>query len=812
MGDFSAFFHRAVGKDAYGYQKELAARAEPPTILRVPTGCGKTAAAVLTWLWRRQQDTTRDSTPRRLVYCLPMKTLVDQVKESVDGWLDNLNIHGKVGVSVLMGGDADREWSRRPEEDHILIGTQDMLLSRAMNRGYGLPPSAWPIEFGLLNNDCFWVVDEVQLMENGLPTSLQLESLRKKIGTYGKCRTMWMSATVSKSSLATTDFDEDDHDLLYHARPNPRVTRAKKTLTVMRGVEAKGKSYSSSDAKKIFECHRGKPTLIIVNRVSRAQSLYTFIKRLAGSKTRVVLVHSRFRSSERRDINQTLADTARDSNRDIIIVSTQAVEAGVDISSHTLITELAPITSMVQRFGRCNRRGEYEDDAQIFCIDANKSDSSPYEDNAMKKSREWVSQLPPASDERTSRTGHQYDTSHSRLDASSKHDMGPRSASPDDLTYTASFEPYDAVLRRADLLALFDTSPDLSGSYLDVSRFVRHGNAETDILAYWRDIPKKGIPGRAMAKHTRDEICAVPIGEFKEFTTQHKSGVWHYEHAGEDYSENPWIQIAPSEMRPGQIFLVGTYCGGYSDELGWKPDTGTSREITFLKKNQSQNRGAWVSLTHHSKHVHIMAKEVVDGIALLDDRSKRAVLDAALYHDIGKSHYVFQNTLTGGQNNSRGGPWAKSPGTGRTHERKNFRHEVASALAYLEHHGTDNSSHLVAYLIAAHHGKVRMAMRSPVSRLTGPPDGRYLLGFNTADSKPDVIPANRLGDGTLIPKTPIKMGIASVGLQDDGRPSWLSMAIDLRDKEGMGPFKLGYLEALVRAADVRASAKEEESI
>ena len=115
MGDFDTFFHKAVGKDAYAYQKEMAMLTEPPTILKVPTGCGKTAAAVLTWLWRRQQEATRDGTPRRLVYCLPMRTLVDQVRENVDKWLDRLDLRDKVAVAVLMGGDADRDWARKPE-------------------------------------------------------------------------------------------------------------------------------------------------------------------------------------------------------------------------------------------------------------------------------------------------------------------------------------------------------------------------------------------------------------------------------------------------------------------------------------------------------------------------------------------------------------------------------------------------------------------------------------------------------------------------------------------------------------------------
>ena len=54
----------------------------------------------------------------------------------------------------------------------------------------------WPVEYGLLNNDSLWVMDEVQLMANGLPTSTQLAGLRQKLQTFGPAGSLWMSATV----------------------------------------------------------------------------------------------------------------------------------------------------------------------------------------------------------------------------------------------------------------------------------------------------------------------------------------------------------------------------------------------------------------------------------------------------------------------------------------------------------------------------------------------------------------------------------------------------------------------------------------
>ncbi len=70
---FRAFFKDAMGKEPYPYQEKLAAVPIESRLINVPTGCGKTAAAALAWLWRRRIDP--DNTPRRLVYCPPMKVL-----------------------------------------------------------------------------------------------------------------------------------------------------------------------------------------------------------------------------------------------------------------------------------------------------------------------------------------------------------------------------------------------------------------------------------------------------------------------------------------------------------------------------------------------------------------------------------------------------------------------------------------------------------------------------------------------------------------------------------------------------------------
>ena len=92
VNDFDNFFRRATGIKGgpYPYQRKLATAAMLPELLKMPTALGKTAAVVLAWLWRRRfhpDEQVRAATPRRLVYSLPMRVLVEQTYTNVARWL-----------------------------------------------------------------------------------------------------------------------------------------------------------------------------------------------------------------------------------------------------------------------------------------------------------------------------------------------------------------------------------------------------------------------------------------------------------------------------------------------------------------------------------------------------------------------------------------------------------------------------------------------------------------------------------------------------------------------------------------------------
>jgi CRISPR-associated endonuclease/helicase Cas3 len=198
------------------WQEDLARDAVPRSrVIRIPTGYGKTLGVLGAWLYHRVERND-DRWPRRLIWTLPMRVLVEQTADEARRCLDRLGLlwqpgtdhEGKVGVHLLMGGaDQGGEWNLYPEETAVFIGTQDMALSRALNRGYAAPRARWPMELGLLSHDVLWVLDEVQLMDVGLATSAQLQaffdddassSLRPRLS-------WWMSATLQSSWLRSVD-------------------------------------------------------------------------------------------------------------------------------------------------------------------------------------------------------------------------------------------------------------------------------------------------------------------------------------------------------------------------------------------------------------------------------------------------------------------------------------------------------------------------------------------------------------------------------------------------------------------------------
>lgn len=790
--DYQIFFAEATRLPVpFSYQSRLAEQAWPD-LLDVPTGMGKTAAVALSWLWKRgwrhgnRSESTDAATPRRLVWCLPMRVLVEQTEENIRTWLGNIGIlghagKGKVSVHVLMGGANDTKWASFPEEDMILIGTQDMLLSRALMRGYGMSRYQWPVHFALLHSDCLWVFDEVQLMGAGLATSAQLEAFRRSFPISKNSRSLWVSATLNRSWLDTVDFKphlgglktlgiEDADRQQAGDRLNSVKTVAK--LPIALGKDAGNKkgleTYLQALCATVLDAHAtDSQTIVILNRVDRAQGLFRLLRKARPEKADL-LIHARFRAAERRSKNQLLRDREKEIDR--IVVATQAIEAGVDISSSVLITELAPWSSLVQRFGRCNRYGEHNaGGAKIFWveIDDDKETLKPYDSSQVAAARNHLANL--------------------------------TSASPQHLHATGETRPLANILRRKDLLDLFNTDPDLSGFDVDVSDYIRD-SGQPGVQVLWREFEDNPNQPQKQDGPIRDELCPISMGQARDIYKR----AWRW-----DALQDEWAKL-DRPPRPGMTLLLKAADGGYDGEIGF--DASLTKQPVPLANAAEDALDAYggdqlsqqkqpVALADHLGHA---ADHIAQLCRVINETTHTdALRRAALWHDIGKAHPVFKARC--GLTDSEA-PLAKTPAynwrSTDKRNRKYFRHELASALAWLAQHDGESNADLITYIIAAHHGKVRMSLRAMPTEESAPNGRRFARGVWESDELPALDFHGEHSD-----KTTLSLALMELGEGEQG-PSWTARALNLL--ENHGPFQLAWLETLVRLADWRASGEEQE--
>jgi CRISPR-associated endonuclease/helicase Cas3 len=901
---FRDFFSTACGDGLapYPYQERLARDESVPELLDAPTGLGKTAAAVLAWVWRRrfhQDESVRLATPRRLVYCLPMRVLVEQTLGEAEKWLRNLGLLAetphkdendaraggwaaenrdngfRIAVHLLMGGEDETDWALWPERDAILIGTQDMLLSRALNRGYAASRARWPMEFGLLNNDCLWVFDELQLMDVGLATSAQMQAFREQ--DRGKslrpCHTCWMSATLQPEWLKSVDTAPYHEDWIRDPCTIEREDRKGGLWEIRKSLamDVIGSQNDLAFAQRILSEHAnvlagnfGRISLVVCNTVDRACRTFDSL-RTAGRKAGLELVHSRFRSVEREEWRtRFLSRSACTTDVDRIIVATQVVEAGVDLTAGCLITELAPWTSLVQRFGRCAR---YGGNGKVLVVDRGRDESvaAPYRPDELESAWEALEHLAQGGVSLVALKAHE------------------ESLSPEARRRLYPFEPAHLLLRR-EFDELFDTTADLTGADLDISRFIRAGD-EHDLQLFWLDLAKDEMPS-PKRRPRRRELCSVKFlkvrdwlcGEEKKNNRKPKlrggmrAWVW-------DWIDGEWKWVTREALLPGRVVCVSADSGGYSIDRGFDPESTRTvlipqletiaPETEALDEADNQQDGeqlsfnSWKTIACHTAEVASEVGQIARQLGLSMDLQDTFEL-AALWHDWGKAHPAFQGSIRDGVNIKRldRQDLAKAPDQcwpkkyryqylDYGEQRPAFRHELASALglfAILETYAPRHPAllgqwgevldmlgksapfegspappsllierllkckpetfDLVAYLVASHHGKVRVGLHAAPQdqdyrAKLGDDNGLPIRGIREGDRLP---PAALATGEPPLPAVVLTLSPAAVGLSCRTGASWRERCIGLLDRHG--PATLAFFEAILRAADVRASRRK----
>jgi len=338
-----------------------------PILLCAPTGSGKTEAVVLPFLAFGGQ-----SIPGRILYSLPLRSLANQLANRIEKYARKLNKssdfqvrlqHGERPESVLFAADA-------------IVATIDQVIT-----SYACTPLTLPLRHGNIPAGAvmssFVVFDEMHLFD----PKLGLQAARlicERLSRLGIPYAM-LSATLPDSVVK-----------FWEKHLGAEIVKADSEFVQRRvTVEWKGAFLKPEEIKQALG--RFNRILVVCNTVDRAVEVYRQVVTAAQDQGYSCnLLHSRFLPDDRKRKEDWVIqhfDKNAEPGTKALLVATQVVEVGLDISADLLLTEVAPVDALIQRAGRIARWG-----GNGFVWVYNVKNASPYETEFVEKTKKLLIQ------------------------------------------------------------------------------------------------------------------------------------------------------------------------------------------------------------------------------------------------------------------------------------------------------------------------------------------------------------------------------------------------------------------------------------
>jgi CRISPR-associated endonuclease/helicase Cas3 len=620
--DFPAVFQALHGHPPFLWQTRLLgvviAQGWPDT-LAAPTGAGKTAVLdIALFHLALEADAAQRRAPRRIVLAVDRRIVVDQAYErarKIRAALDKAD-GGHVAafaaalrrlggadealhVEELRGGmPREDDWVRNPAQPTVLCTTVDQLGSRLLFRGYGISAAMAPIHAGLLGEDALLLLDEAHLSAAFRDTLKDVQ--RRRVAPHGlglPWAACMLSATPGREDGAVFALtpDERNEDAI-----SARLKRAKRATLRRCGAEAGKPEHVAAlveGARELAkECESGATVAIIVNRVALARAVFDALE---GDER--LLLTGRVRPVERDALiddhrERLFADERKPAcagDGPLFVVGTQCIEAGADFDFDALVTQIAPLDALRQRFGRLNRLGS-DRPAPGLVIAAKDELSAKARDalygDRLKLTWDWLDSR--ATPDGTTKT----------IDMAPDAVRALTEADRDAADACVAPAPAAPSLRAADVVFLSTTSP-VPHPDPCLALFL-HGEARSspDVSIVWRaDLRKHDAsPADAQDDMAREvlgcmpprpgEALRVPVWAAQSWLAKQldiagrvadaeaeaapdqesprRGEGWAVRWRGPDSDETKWIEMR--DARPGDVLVVPASCGG-CDRYGWAP-------------------------------------------------------------------------------------------------------------------------------------------------------------------------------------------------------------------------------------------------
>ncbi|MCD0449405.1 type I-U CRISPR-associated helicase/endonuclease Cas3 [Actinocorallia sp. API 0066] len=377
--DFPAFYQAVHGHRPFPWQTDLVTRVlgdgRWPDVLDVSTGLGKTSVIdVAVFVAAARPELAR----RRLFFVVDRRLIIDEAYEHAGKIADALRapedpLVARVAEALrqpdddvplqvmrMRGGVTwSWRWLDRPDRYAVVVGTVDQVGSRLLFRGYGVGEHLRSIDAALVGVDSMIVLDEGHLSE---PFRRVVDAIGRLDPGEGP-RLLTMSATVPGADglrVHRISAADEQHTVarrrlhaerrLHLLEPSATKTTA---VTVVPSVMAAWAHALAGGPDS------GRVVAVVCNTVARARAVFD---RIGPGPDRLLLV-GRSRPIDREYLLATHYDRIkagrkRAPGKPLVIVATQTIEVGANISADALLSESAAMSSIVQRLGRLDRLGE----------------------------------------------------------------------------------------------------------------------------------------------------------------------------------------------------------------------------------------------------------------------------------------------------------------------------------------------------------------------------------------------------------------------------------------------------------------------
>jgi len=358
-------------------------------VIEAPTGYGKSTISATLALNSLQSGF-------KCIIAFPLRTLLEDQFKKFKGLF--------AGKPELVG----KRYMHNPDSPYLIkpvtLTTVDTL---ALNL-FGIPPETLEkvAEERSLGHYFFsWasvllsnlVMDEVHLLADSTKSLSFLAALVKIARDFDQ-RAVFMSATMPEAlKKRLEEFGKERMEFIsFSEKHDPEFCSERLSKKYEIRVESsEGDKYGKIMSwLKNSEFRRG---LIIFNTASEAVEFYRkHLNDLKEFSENTLLLHSRFTEKDREKKIEEIGKMQKEKEKDFLIVSTQVIEAGVDISSDLMITDISPANSLIQRFGRFLRfEGEKEGRIHIWYEEEQiNSDYKVYDGELTTKTLKWIESNP----------------------------------------------------------------------------------------------------------------------------------------------------------------------------------------------------------------------------------------------------------------------------------------------------------------------------------------------------------------------------------------------------------------------------------